>query len=375
MRKLSLLVPCLFSFVSLELRAQPATPVVTPAVLSAADMNTLGVYVDSLSRMHLFSGVVLVAKRDSVMFQRAYGIARRELDIPNRLTTRFVGASIGKVLTATAILQLVQDGKMALDDPIAKHAPELLRDSVGRLVQVRHLLSHTSGLENSLTLPMQEWHQLLPYLRSFSVQATPGKRYDYSDWGYVALGALVEIASGEDYFDFVKRRILVPAGMVASDAIRRGGEPLPANAAVGYRSVTDSAGLRFLTAWHEVRGADVPYGIGYTSATDLHRLLSALLDGRLLSPPLVREMIGPRRELSADRYGLGIMHFLDGRMFGHSGGDDVLPMDAWMLQYAGTDYRLVVLSNLRPDNQNAGSRVLRKMLELIDAARTRGARQ
>ncbi len=147
--------------------------------------------------------------------------------------------SMNKMFTAVATLQLVEAGKLALDDPIGKHLPDYPNRELASKVTVRHLLTHTGGTgdifgpdydENRLKL--RDHSDYVDLYGSRPLAFEPGSRWEYSNYGFVLLGALIEAASGVSYYDYVREHVFRPAGMTSTDSLPES-EDVPGRA-VGY---------------------------------------------------------------------------------------------------------------------------------------------
>lgn len=165
-----------------------------------------------------FSGDVLVARSGKVAFQKAYGLADRDKRIPNTVDTRFRIGSMNKMFTATAILQLVGDGKIELTAPLGKYLPDYPNKEVATKVKIRDLLTHTGGTGDIFT-PDYEKHrletrELTDYVKLYGsrgLQFEPGSKWAYSNYGFVLLGIVVQRVSGVSYYDYVRTLIFLPA--------------------------------------------------------------------------------------------------------------------------------------------------------------------
>jgi CubicO group peptidase (beta-lactamase class C family) len=173
-----------------------------------------------------FSGAALVAKDGEVRFGRAYGLADRERGIANTIETRFRIGSMNKMFTAVATLQLVEEGKLALDDTVGKHLPGYPNADVASKVTVRHLLTHTGGTGDIFgpefdrdRLTLREHGDYVKLYGSRPPGFEPGSRFEYSNYGFVLLGALIEAVSGESYYDYVRENVFRPAGMTSTDSL------------------------------------------------------------------------------------------------------------------------------------------------------------
>ncbi len=266
-------------------------PALPPLNLPKTDFSApLDAYI---RRLPDFSGSVLVAKNGEVQFEKAYGLANRRYEIPNKTSTRFNVGSITKDFTKVAIGQLAQAGKLKLDVPILTYLPDYPNKDVAQKITIQQLLEHRSGLGDIFTPrawernPMQ-FHTLKSYLDFFApdaLQFEPGKGQRYSNYGYVVLGAIVEAVSGEDYFDYVQKHVFEPAGMTGSGFF----EP---------REI-----VRDLATGHTMRGpngplpqpaentnlrAPIPAGGSHSTARDLLAFDRALRSGKLLDAEQTR---------------------------------------------------------------------------------------
>jgi CubicO group peptidase (beta-lactamase class C family) len=271
--------------------------------------------VDDLARRDGFSGVVRMDRGDDVELAAAYGFAHRALSIPNTIDTQFAIASGSKAMTALAVVRLIEDGLLQLTTP-ARHWLGDDLPLVGDDVTVEHLLAHRSGIgdyldeallddvnDYALTVPLQELattEQFLALLDGHPAKFSPGTAFAYCNGGYVVLALLAERASGVPFHDLVQTRVCEPAGMPETAFLRS--DELPGRAALGY---LHRDGLRTNVFHLPVRG-NGDGGI-YTTAGDVRALWRALFDGRIVSRPLVAEMVRPRTDVPQEpmRYGLG----------------------------------------------------------------------
>jgi CubicO group peptidase (beta-lactamase class C family) len=250
-----------------------------------------GKALDSLAARDQFSGVAVLARDGTPVFERAVGFADREARLPNTPETAFNVGSINKFFTAIAIRQLATAAKLAVDSTLARAWPDYPNQAVARRVTIRQLLEHRSGIGgNIFAAPpggkRSDVRRLADYLPLFvaePLQFEPGTRQQYSNAGYVVLGLLVQRLSGESYYDYVRRHIYEPAGMTrtAHWAV----DSLPTNTAIGYTArrldaETPSSGPPVRnTEFLPGRGSSA--GGGYSTAHDLLRLLDALRGGRI----------------------------------------------------------------------------------------------
>ncbi|ABM80879.1 serine hydrolase [Hyperthermus butylicus] len=304
--------------------------------------DVLGYVVRRMSKT-MTPGLSLAVNANNDIYARGFGYRSLEKGLPATPDTIYCIASITKPITAVAVMQLVEAGKLSLDDPADKYLPVELRVR-GEPVRIWHLLSHTSGIpalgyaEALLTgylgldrrwLPFSEPMAVLEWLergaRRWAV-ATPGERFFYLNEGYVALGVIIERVSGVKFEEYVERNIFKPLGMSSStlDASRAQSSPL-------YATPYDASTT-------PPQPAMIPTGItadggAYSTVLDLVKFMSMLAnrgrlgDTEILSPSSVEEMEKPRVQLPSqiwgnDSYGLGLIiydGFPGGRLVGHSG--------------------------------------------------------
>jgi len=270
--------------------------------------------IDGWIESHEFSGVVYVARAERSLYARAHGYGDRAHAIPNSLETQFALASGTKLLTALAVLSLVDAGAVALDTALSD-----VLESAAELTQpgttLRQLLAHTSGmgdyLDESTVADIEDYllavpvHRLeqpgdfLVLMRGRAPKFPPGASFAYNNSGYVLLALLVEVLTGQGYHDVVQQRVCAPAGLVDTSFPRL--DDLPGRAAIGY---LPGRGFRSNAFHLPIRGGGD--GGAYSSARDLPRLWSALFSCRIVSAALLAEMCRPQHVGAGRAYGLGL---------------------------------------------------------------------
>ncbi|GEJ43666.1 serine hydrolase [Chryseobacterium sp. ON_d1] len=178
-------------------------------------------YFSAYARHGDFNGIILIAEKSKIFYKKAFGFSDFENKIPNALNTRFPIASIGKLLTATAALQLVEKGLLKLDNPVQEYLPDFPYQDVTLL----HLLSHTSGLP-SWDVVFKKKIQEVPkavfrnndLLKEYSkanipLSFTPGSAHEYNNVNSAFVALLIEKASGIPYETYMKQNIFIPSGM------------------------------------------------------------------------------------------------------------------------------------------------------------------
>jgi CubicO group peptidase (beta-lactamase class C family) len=258
-----------------------------------------------------FSGAVLIARDGAVIAKKSYGLANQEYAVPNTIATKFQLASLSKVFTATAILVLEQQGRLSVDDPVAKYLPDYPR---GGEITIHHLLCHRSGIPNVNQLPGWEDNARAPQTPAALVALfhdqplafTPGSKAQYSNSNYMLLGLLVEKVSGVPFGEFLQKNVFAPAGM--KDTGHRGSEAeIVRGRATGYQPAgVDALEHTRYIDWSSNTGA----ASIYSTAEDLYRFDRALRAGKVLTPASQAKMFHDH----GDEYGYG--WFMDEHRFG-----------------------------------------------------------
>ncbi|NMO16175.1 serine hydrolase [Pyxidicoccus fallax] len=330
--------------------AAPAMPTVPAPKTDAELPAALKALVDPLAAQEAFSGAILVARGSKVLATGVWGQADRTWNVPNRLDTRFNLGSMNKMFTAVAVLQLVEQGKLSLEDPVSKYLGEdWLPAEVAKQVTVRQLLNHTSGLGSYFTEQFQRSSRALfrtvedfkPLVRDGKRAFPPGTSWAYGNSNYVVLGAIIEKVTGRSYFDHVREHVYKPAGMKDTECYDL--DTVVPNLAVGYVRQETPAGVvwRNNLFEHVIRGG--PAGGGYSTVEDLHRFVVALRAGKLVSQKTLEQMF-TQEPLSGERaYGLGFQIFPKHRIVGHSGG--FVGISSNLDIYLDNDVVTVVLTN------------------------------
>ncbi len=267
--------------------------------LFGAGYKELTARLDSyLTRAHEywgFEGTALVAVDGHVILSKGYGMANREMGIPNTPETKFYIGSITKQFTAAAILILNERGLLDLHAPISRYLDDFDAPWVDR-VTIHELLTHTSGIPNYTddpemilrrTVPMPD-SSLLDYIEKLSLEFEPGTKFSYSNSGYIILGAVIERVSGQSYEAFLHHEILKPAGMNNSGYGRR--EMAVPNRADGYTmaeggQVANAPRIHF-SILHTA-------GALYSTVEDMLKWDQALYSEKILSKESIRKMFTP----------------------------------------------------------------------------------
>ncbi len=342
---------------------------VTRAV-DAEVAKELDIFIRGLVAEDVFSGAVLVARDGKSIFEKAYGLANREFNVPNQLSTKFNVASAGKMFTGVAVAQLAERGKLAFDDLIGKHLPDYPREVAGQ-VTIHHLLTHTSGM-GSYWKP--EFHEAnhagfrnvrdyFPLFVKDPLAFKPGEKWAYSNAGFMVLGAIIEKVSGQSYFDYVREQVFRRAGLGDTDYYEA--DRVTPNLAAGYTK--QNRYLQGVNEWTSniflspVKGG--PAGGGYSTVGDLLRFDVALRTHKLLNPAYTDIVLAGKVEYRPNaKYAYGFANDVVGgeRIVFHDGGANGVSAEFDM--YPDLGYTVVVLSNF--DHPSARP-VVRKAQELI----------
>jgi D-alanyl-D-alanine carboxypeptidase len=301
-----------------------------------------------------FSGVVLVARGDDILLQGTYGLENPLTRVPMTTRSRFHLASQGKMFTSVAIAQLVEAGRISLDQTVGDLLPGPPWTVQARGITLRQLLSHTSGLGALFDRPSYREGQVfntaaerLSIFASEPLYFAPGERYGYSNEGFETLAAIVETQTGTPFNQYVLENVLRRAGMrtalpdAPADSLTDRAIPSPhqADDLFGIRPRTTAS-----RGWN-AGGA----GGGHASAEDMFRFTRALVGGRLVSRAMVDTLTTGRADMgSGGMYAYGFMtRQVNGRaVFGHSGGG---PRGVAMCNdldvFADGTYTVIVMSN------------------------------
>jgi D-alanyl-D-alanine carboxypeptidase len=309
--------------------------------------------VDQLVAQDQFSGVVLVGRNGTPLFHKAYGYADRERKIATALDSRFSTASIGKMFTAVAVMQLVQAGKIQLEAPVGTYLPDYPNAEIAAKATIHQLLTHTGGtgdIDWPITATQRERQLRLrtldDYVRVYGARGpefVPGMRWGYSNYGYILLGAVIERVSGKDYYTYVSDHVFAPAGMSSSG--------FPTYDAPGLHLVRGYT--RKDGAWRATVGEPfyraTPAGGATTTALDMMRFGEALIRHTLLDGAHTELLTTGKVEVDRGGvYGYGVLdkRAEGGAWFGHGGGADGVSTDFRVFPWTG--HVVVALANVDP---------------------------
>jgi CubicO group peptidase (beta-lactamase class C family) len=352
-------------FERFDLRPRPPPEASLPKNLTdRALAREVADWVTKLGARGLFSGIVVVARGSQPIAVASAGYADRARTSPFSVTTRFTLGSLGKLFTAVAIVQLADQRKLSLDDPVRRFYPDYPDAVIRERATIAMLLSHTAGLGDFLgrrTARMMSQgtrraDEFLPLYDHDAPLFPPGTGWSYSNAGFALAGAIVEQASHENYPDYLRRHVFAVAGMTRSDP---NNVPIrPADLVTPYTRMTPHGPGG---TW-QVADPDIgsPAGGAVSSASDLVKFADALVSGRLVSRAMFQDMATAHGTTPwHSHYGYGVeIEDVNGRVLvGHGGGFPGVSTHLHLL--VGTHYSIVVLSNQDPPAEAyAGSRVV-----------------
>jgi len=318
-------------------RSLPAKTVEAIETTLTATMSQLGI--PALS--------VAIGREGTVVFADGYGLADVENFVPAKADTVYRIASISKLITAVAILQLVEQGRLDLDAPVRERCPAF--PDKRWPVTARHLLGHRGGIrtyrdgEQPLTRRFESLQEGLSLFRDDPLEFEPGTRFLYSTYGYSLLGCVVEGVTGRPYAEAVKESVFARAGM--SRTLPEDVRAVVANRARGY--VRDGQG-RLQNAALADMSYKAPGGGISSTAPDIGRFGLALLSAHLLEPATVEELLQPRDAVAGQSQTWGLALPIDTRgarpEAWHLGGQEGTSTALYMRPDDGTI--IAVLTNL-----------------------------
>ncbi len=354
----------------------------SPGLLTALDPRTtrrVDEYVQAeMKKRHIPGLSIAVVQNGEVLLAKGYGLANVELSVPATAETVYQIGSITKQFTATAIMMLVEDGKLSLDDPIARHltdSPDTWKD-----VTVRNLLNHTSGIKSytSIADNMKKSRldrgkaDIIGTVRELPLEFQPGEKWSYNNTGFFLLGQIVEQVSGKPYAEFLAERIFRLLEMNATRVNRQ--MEVTKNRATGYGwgKLCPNCGVRVTAAKCGLCDATVPAdsqpeslnaestsmtwpfaaGAIISTVADLAKWDAALYTERVLPASILEQMWTPTK-LAGGRtqdYGFGwaVGNFRGHRLIGHGGGIAGFSTD--LVRFVEDKLTVIVLTNLEGAN-------------------------
>lgn len=323
-------------------------------------INTFRSFLEEQTNKDLLSGSVLVMKDKESILQYSSGFANREKQILNNIDTIFNIGSMDKMFTAVAIGQLYQDGKLDFQDKISKYLPTYPKEVANKMT-IHHLLTHADGLPSYMEdktfiekrFTINSISEYIDLFKNKPLLFSPGEKNQYSNCGYIVLGAIIEAVSEKSYYDYVVDTIFKVSNMPDTGSF----DPHKENErlAIGYTDRKPFSHELIPGPKRENTG-DLPKkgnsaGSGYSTCKDLYNFSQALLQNKLLKPETTKFMLSPKITIGTKNgetlyygYGFqiletnGVMH-----RYGHAGA--YAGANTRLDMYPILGYTCVVLSN------------------------------
>jgi CubicO group peptidase (beta-lactamase class C family) len=322
--------------------------------------SLLDQYTQAEFKIKEFNGAVLVMQKGKPVYKKAFGMADREWNIPNTVNTKFRIGSVTKQFTAACILQLAEQGKLAIDDKLSKYIADYPK---GDSITIHMLLNHTSGITNYTNLP-EFWPKAILPLSTDSMIAlfknkpldfSPGTKWKYSNSGYFLLGVIVEKTSGKTFNDYLLQNIIKKLGL--KNTLMDNLDSVLAYRAKGYDKNEHAV-------WQHATQISMegPYSAGAMVSTvdDLYLWTKALHNNRVLTAASTQKMLTPYKENYG--YGIGIDSLKTHKRVSHNGG---IPGFASYLGYfPDDDLCVVVISNNGSNSTAIGTALASIMFNL-----------
>ncbi|MDR2921506.1 MAG: beta-lactamase family protein [Tannerella sp.] len=280
-------------------------------VFSQTQNEMIDTLIQSYVNLNKFSGNVLVAKEDKIIFQKSYGFANREFDIPNNTNIKFRIVSFTKQFTAVLIMQLVESNRLNLNTPISQYLPYYRKD-IGDSITIHHLLTHTGGLpeyterDNFFSDISKRSYSHKEFIQKFcsdNLLYSPGTKYKYSNTGYYILGAIIEEITKNSYAEVLQKNILDVVGMKNTGV--ENSSTIVREIAKGYNF---NSGIYSNADYIDLLSTIFSAGAIYSTTGDLLLWDKALYSDRILSKKSRELMFTPALENYG--YGVGITKFV-----------------------------------------------------------------
>ncbi len=329
---------------------------------------TLDAYFEELERTDQFSGVVLIAQGEKVQYERAYGYANRTWQVPNTMQIRFDTASITKLFTAIATLQLIEQGHFTLSTPVIPFLG-LQDTTISDAVEIQHLLLHTSGIGDDADEEAGEDYEdvwktrsnyminttedLLPQFIHKPANFAPGQGCRYCNVSYILLGLMIEHCTGMSYREYVHAHVFTPAGMADSGFFHM--QRLTERVAEGCDPVADASGK--LLYWkrniYSYPPIGSPDGGAHVTAADLVRFMRAVHAKVLLGTHMTQAFLTPQvlarqhpTGSTMNSYGLKFFVSQSGQVLYYEKDGINAGVSANLRYYPTLDTTTVLLSNM-----------------------------
>ena len=352
-------------FGALFLCAATSLAQVPLAPLDAKHLASIDDFVNhEMSRQRIPGLELGIYSRGRILLAKGYGLANVELNVPVKPETVMQSGSVGKQFVSTAIMMLVEEGKISLDDSITKYFPDA--PATWKPIRIKNLLSHTSGLSEYespdrtgpngpfyLRLDFTE-DELAKKIEALPIEWAPGEKWDYRNTNYVLLGIIIHKITGMRYAEFLSERLFKPLGMTSTRLISD--RDIIPNRAAGYE--IDGNGVLKNQEWVSPTFNSTADGTLYFNVLDLAKWDAALYGTKLLKQSSLDRIwtVYPLNDGKPNSAGYGFAWII-GAQDGHKriehGG-------AWqgftcrISRYPDNSLTVVVLTNLEAGYSNPG---------------------
>lgn len=333
-------------------------------------IERLNIILNLLEKDEEFSGAVLIGKDGNTVYKRAIGEANKSYSILNNIDTKFNIASVGKMFTGVAITQLVEQGKLSFEDTLNSYlGSDWLNPEVSKKIQIKHLLTHTSGLGDYFKDAYTQ--SKVPVFRELSdykslitddvLEFEPGSKFSYSNTGMLLLGAVIENITKLNYFDYLKKNIFAPSGMLNSGGFFKD-RPVK-NRATGYSKIYEEGKINWDNhQFTRIMRGSASGGV-YSTVGDLYKFDKAIRANKLLSEKNTELLYEGHPELNTSfhSYAFFINNNNAGRILNHKG--DGRGMNCQFKMYLDSGYTFIVLSNYSAPSANIVANVFEQLVE------------
>lgn len=299
-------------------------------------------YINPHIQMERFSGSILIAQKGEILLSKGYGMANYEHNVPNTPHTKFRMGSLTKQFTAMAIMQLEEKGLLNVEDPIIKYFPDY--PEVGKIIAIHHLLTHTSGIPSftgfadyeKTMMIFSSLEETIARFKDKVLEFAPGEKCNYSNSGYILLGAIIEKVSGQSYEMFLKENIFHPLKMMNTGYDHH--STILEDRAAGY--ILSNEGL-INAAYTDM---SITHGAGalYTTVEDLYLWDRALYTEKLAKKSSLDKIFTP----FIGKYGYGwiIGNGFNRKVVVHQGG--INGFSTRIARYLDDEVCVIVLINI-----------------------------
>ena len=272
---------------------------------------------------------------------------------------------MSKMFTGVAIMQLVEQGKLSLDDPLARYLPDFPDKDTAKRIRIKHLLTHTSGLGSFIDEAFYKASQsgirtidgMMAFAEGDISRFEPGTQWSYSQTGFLVLGKVIEVVTGRSYFDYVRENIFIPADMSDTDNYQL--DLVTPNLAIGYVRETTDEGIVFRTNQFNYLLRGSSSAGAYSTVEDLLKFENALRSDILIGPDYADVMLSAKPDLNSPNYGFGFDVEDHGKIIGHRG--TFAGISSNMDMFPDKGYTAIVLSNYT----DGRTQIVKKIRSLI----------